>query len=82
MLALLMVVLGLTSFWQHVAPKSLLLSGRVVLSWGAGDYLRRDCSTPLGPLKSISSRTPTYYNGCHVCLAGGSEFRLNPSFEK
>jgi hypothetical protein len=30
-------MLGLTSFWQHVAPKSLLLS--IV----AEDYLRRDC---------------------------------------
>ena len=37
MLALVTEVLGLTSFWQRVAPKSLLLST------GAEDYLRRDC---------------------------------------
>ena len=45
MLALLTVVLDLTSFWQHVARKSLLLR-RV-----AEDYLRRDCLRPLRPLK-------------------------------
>ena len=72
MLALLIVVLDLTFFWQHVAPKSLLLSIRVE------DYLRKNCSMPLRPLKSKSSRTLAYSNGCHVYL-GGFEFRLNPS---
>ena len=74
MLALVMVVLGLTSFWQHVGPKSLLLSG------AAEVYLRRNCSMLLPLLKSTSLRTPAYFNGCHVCL-GGSEFRQNPSTE-
>ena len=67
MLALPTAVWGLMSFWQHVAPKSLPLSGK------AEDYLRRDCSTPLWPLKSTSSRTPAYSNGCHVYLAGESD---------
>ena len=75
-LALLMLALTLTSFWRRVAPSSLLLSGV------AGEYLRRDCSTPSEDLERITSRMPAYSNGCHVCLASGSESRLNPSTEK